>query len=78
MRYPATITRDGEFFFVAFRDFNGNKPVTHAFSYEKALEMAKEWLDGQTKKALQRNISLPMASSIQEGEIAVEMTIPCW
>lgn len=73
--YPARIIKDGEFYLVSFRDFEGFAPVTQGFSYDEALLMAKDWLLCKAGIALYSGIRLPDASEPKEGDVIVEMPL---
>ena len=73
--YPVKIIKDGEFYLVSFRDFEGSDPVTQGFSYEEALSMAKDWLLCEAGIALDNGEKLPEASEPEEGEVMVEMPL---
>ena len=73
--YPAKITKDGDFYLVAFRDFYGEEPVTQGSTYEEAEEMAADWLVSEALIALESKGKMPTPSKIEEGDIPVEMPI---
>jgi antitoxin HicB len=76
MRYPITVEKTGNVFFVSFQDIP--EALTEGQTMEEALEMAKDALETALEFYFEDERTVPMPSAPIEGQNVVELNASLW
>jgi antitoxin HicB len=71
MRYPVTLTRDGEGFSVSFPDVP--EALTYGATEAEAMDMARDALETAMEFYLEDGREAPSPSEIRQGERFIEL-----
>lgn len=71
--FPATISKDGEFYLVRFPDIEN--AITQGMSYANAIEMAQDWLIEYFENCSEDGEIVPEARPVRDGEVPIMVPV---